>query len=60
MDLGLKGKRALVTGSTAGIGLAVARLLSAEGASATTLAALSMTMAATARVEFFACLDIGW
>jgi NAD(P)-dependent dehydrogenase (short-subunit alcohol dehydrogenase family) len=32
MDLGLKGKRALVTGSTAGIGLATARALLAEGA----------------------------
>jgi NAD(P)-dependent dehydrogenase (short-subunit alcohol dehydrogenase family) len=32
MDLGLTGKRALVTGSTAGIGLAVARALAAEGA----------------------------
>jgi NAD(P)-dependent dehydrogenase (short-subunit alcohol dehydrogenase family) len=32
MDLGLKGKRALVTGSTAGIGLAIARLLAREGA----------------------------
>jgi len=32
MDLGLKGKRALVTGSTAGIGLATARALAAEGA----------------------------
>lgn len=32
MDLGLKGKRALVTGSTAGIGLAVARQLAREGA----------------------------
>ena len=35
MDLGLKGKRALVTGSTAGIGLATARLLAAEGAHVT-------------------------
>ena len=32
MDLGLNGKRALVTGSTAGIGLAAARALAAEGA----------------------------
>ena len=33
MDLQLKGKKALVTGSTAGIGLATARALAAEGAS---------------------------
>ena len=32
MDLGLKGKRAVVTGSTAGIGFGAARLLAAEGA----------------------------
>ena len=32
MDLGLKGKRALVTGSTAGIGYAAARALAREGA----------------------------
>jgi NAD(P)-dependent dehydrogenase (short-subunit alcohol dehydrogenase family) len=32
MDLGLQGKRALVTGSTAGIGWAVGRALAAEGA----------------------------
>jgi NAD(P)-dependent dehydrogenase (short-subunit alcohol dehydrogenase family) len=35
MDLGLKGKHALVTGSTAGIGLATARALAAEGAHVT-------------------------
>ena len=33
MDLQLKGKTALVTGSTAGIGLAIATSLAAEGAS---------------------------
>ncbi len=32
MDLQLKGKRALVTGSTAGIGFAIAKALAAEGA----------------------------
>jgi 3-oxoacyl-[acyl-carrier protein] reductase len=31
MDLGIKGKRALVTGSTAGIGAATAKALAAEG-----------------------------
>jgi NAD(P)-dependent dehydrogenase (short-subunit alcohol dehydrogenase family) len=35
MDLGLRGKLALVTGSTAGIGLAAARALAIEGASVT-------------------------
>ena len=33
MDLGLAGKHALVTGSTAGIGYAIAKGLAAEGAS---------------------------
>jgi NAD(P)-dependent dehydrogenase (short-subunit alcohol dehydrogenase family) len=32
MDLGLQGKRALISGSTAGIGFAAARALAAEGA----------------------------
>ncbi len=35
MDLGLRGKRALVTGSTAGIGFAAARALAIEGARVT-------------------------
>jgi NAD(P)-dependent dehydrogenase (short-subunit alcohol dehydrogenase family) len=33
MDLKLSGKRALVTGSTAGIGFSIAKLLASEGAS---------------------------
>ncbi len=32
MDLQLNGKRALITGSTSGIGLAIARALAEEGA----------------------------
>jgi NAD(P)-dependent dehydrogenase (short-subunit alcohol dehydrogenase family) len=32
MDLGLKGKTAVVSGSTAGIGFAIAAALAAEGA----------------------------
>ena len=35
MDLQLKGKKAIVTGGSAGIGLAVARLLSEEGVEVT-------------------------
>jgi NAD(P)-dependent dehydrogenase (short-subunit alcohol dehydrogenase family) len=32
MDLGLQGKRALISGSTAGIGFAIASALASEGA----------------------------
>ncbi|MGA1075391.1 MAG: SDR family NAD(P)-dependent oxidoreductase, partial [Ilumatobacteraceae bacterium] len=35
MDLGLAGRRALVTGASSGLGLACARALAAEGATVT-------------------------
>src|SRR5580658_1682489 len=35
MDLKLKGKKAIVTGGSAGIGLAISRLLAAEGVEVT-------------------------
>jgi 3-oxoacyl-[acyl-carrier protein] reductase len=33
MDMGLSGKRALITGSSAGLGRAIAEMLAAEGVS---------------------------
>jgi NAD(P)-dependent dehydrogenase (short-subunit alcohol dehydrogenase family) len=54
MDLGLEGKRALVTGSTAGIGLATARALATEGGFVAQMAADRGVDAATVEREFFA------
>ena len=48
MDLGLRGKRALVTGGSKGIGLAIARALVAEGASVGLVARDAGTLTAAA------------
>ena len=47
MDLGLKDSVCVVTGSTAGIGLEVARLLQAEGARRTPAAATTGSASCT-------------
>ncbi len=48
MDLELKGRRALVTGGSRGIGKAIARLLAQEGADVALLARNAQALAATA------------
>jgi 3-oxoacyl-[acyl-carrier protein] reductase len=48
MELGLRGKRALITGGSKGIGLAIARALAAEGASVGLVARDAGTLAAAA------------
>lgn len=48
MDLGLSGKRALVTGASRGLGLAIARELAREGAAVAMVARTAATLAASA------------
>ena len=49
MDLGLEGKRAIVTGGSLGIGKAIARELAREGADVAIVARTKATLEATAR-----------
>jgi NAD(P)-dependent dehydrogenase (short-subunit alcohol dehydrogenase family) len=49
MDLGLKGKRAIVTGGSQGIGKAIARVLAAEGADVAIVARRKEPLEAAAR-----------
>ena len=66
VDLGLTGREALVVGGSAGIGLATARLLAAEGASVTIAArdagrlraaAAEIGRTTASQVEWF-CVDV--
>lgn len=58
MDLGLTGKRAIVTGASRGIGLAVARGLAAEGATVAMVPRGEDDLAAAARTVYGATITI--